>query len=270
MFSYYLQDRSYYFATDKEVIVHLEELNNIIVASDGNDHFYRYKHFNNQCYNRRCNIGQFFQNSLPKFFTQRVLPLIQKRVKDINVPYMSLHDMNVDLKKTANAFMGPKFSVTSLALITNKSDYYDFRVNFITNNVSGGNFMRCCEILFCKVRVMNDVATKIKNLGAEARRIFERLTELDRYLSLYWKGDFDEYDVAQKTSLTITDESDTTKRTPKFRDKRYFNIPGVGGVYCFLHIKTGNGMRYHIYPDEAKRIVYIPYIGPHLPTKKNP
>ncbi len=270
MFSYYMQDRSYYFATDDEVKTHLEELNDIIVAADGNDHFYRYEHFNDQRYNRWVTIGQHFQNGLPKFFTQRVLPLIQKRVTDISVPYMSLHDMNADLKKTANAFTGPRFSTTSLALITNKIGYYDFRKDSILNNVSGANFEKSCVILFRRVRLTVDGAKNVKYLGAETRRIFERLTELDRYLTIHWKGAFDEYDVSQRTSLTISDESDTTKQTPKYRDKRYFNIPGIGGKYCFLHIKTGNGMRYHIYPDEAKRIVYIPYIGPHLPTKKNP
>ena len=270
MFSYYMQDRSYYFATDDEVRVHLKELNNIIVVSDGNDHFYRYEHFNDQRYNRWETIGQHFQNRLSKYITQRVLPLIQRRVKEICVPYMSLNEMNLDFKKTSNAFMGPRFSTTSLALISNKIGYYDFRVNCITNHVSGANFIKCCELLFQKVRLTDDGAKNVKYLGAETIRIFERLTELDRYLDLYWKGDFNEHDVAHRTSLTISDESETTKQTPKYRDKRYFNIPGIGGRYCFLHIKTGNGMRYHIYPDEAQRIVYIPYIGPHLPTKKNP
>lgn len=70
-----------------------------------------------------------------------------------------------------------------------------------------------------------------------------------------------------KKAVVISDESDTVKQKPKLKSARYFNIPDVGGQYCFLHIKAGD-LRIHIYPHEAKKIVYVAYIGSHLPTKQ--
>lgn len=269
MFSYYLQNRSYYFATDEEVKIHLDELNNIVVVSDNNDHFYRWENFEMQPYNRWRTIGQHFADGVPQYLAHRVLPSILRRIKCLPKPYLSLQDIDGDFKRTGNAFLGPSFSSPSIRLISNKTGYYDFRADFIKNNVSGANFKKCCDLALNQICITDDAAKTVKSLGNESRRIYEKLTELDRYLSLFWKGTFSEYDVVQKANLDISDESDTTKREPKLKAYRYFNIPGIGGRYCFLHIKTGNGMRYHIYPDEENKIVYVPYIGPHLPTKNN-
>lgn len=102
------------------------------------------------------------------------------------------------------------------------------------------------------------------------KQIYERLLQLDHYLLYEWKkGAFNEGDVAAKPPLTISDESDSVKRDRAYNHHRYFRIPEIGGQFCFLHIKTG-ALRFHIYPDDSRKTIYVPYIGPHLPTPENP
>lgn len=273
MFSYYLQDRSYYFASDSEVISHINELNNIIAQSDGYDHFFRYKNFEKTLYDRKACIEDFIiSGKIPEYIVRRVYPAILRHVRAIDSSFMSLSDMDKELKRTYNAFLGPRFHMTSNGLLSSYNDYYLFRESYINKNVAGNNFKKCCEITLRNVVVTNDAYSFVKSRGKEARVIFDKLTELDKYISSKWtKGhDFNENHVRANTTLDISDESDTTKNTPQYRAQRYFNIKGKGGHYCYIHIKFGNGLRCHIYPDNDAHIIYVPYIGPHLKSKLNP
>jgi hypothetical protein len=108
----------------------------------------------------------------------------------------------------------------------------------------------------------------VKPLGTKVPVVFKQLIELNEYIDKFWeKGPFNEGDVMAKTTLTISDESNTVKQNPHYKNLRYFNIPGLGSQYCFKHIKQGS-LRMHYYEDNTNRIIYIPYIGSHLRTKK--
>ena len=88
--------------------------------------------------------------------------------------------------------------------------------------------------------------------------------EFDRYLRDNWKkGTLRIKEVKDNTTLDMSDESDTVKRNPKYNRLRHFRIPGIGGRFCYVHIKRDN-LRFHIYADEEGGRVYVPYIGAHL------
>ena len=144
------------------------------------------------------------------------------------------------------------------------------RYETIKKTISNANFDKCCKIILKNVIVTAEAYKMVRSVGKAASQIFERLTQLEKYVTEMWKGNsFSEKDVTVRTQLTITDESETTKTNPHYKDKRLFRIPGKDSQYCFLHIKIGD-YRFHIYPDCEARKVYVPYIGPHLPTKLNP
>jgi hypothetical protein len=82
-----------------------------------------------------------------------------------------------------------------------------------------------------------------------------------------WKTrDFSYQNVNDTSSLRISPESVSTMNL--FGEDRRFQMP-TGGTQIFeLHIKTGN-FRFHFYPDNKSKTVYIGYIGPHLRTSRH-
>ena len=271
MFSYYLQDRSYYYASDVQAVKHLKELNKIISVSDEFDHFLKQKDFEKCAYTKRLSIKDFLYGSSTDLYLQkRVIPELLRKIKTIDHCYMDLASMDDDCKKTTNAFLGPLFFSPCNRLLSNCLEYQQFRQCYSATNVNGGNFEKCCKIALKNVIIEDGAFKFVRGLGKETTQIFADLMALDHYITYYWKqGAFVEADVQAKENLVISDESDTTKQNPKYKNKRLFNISTLGSEYCFLHIKSGRGKRFHIYPDENNRKVYVPYIGPHLPTPKN-
>lgn len=273
MFSYYFQNRSYYFADDEDVIEHLMAVNKIVANSDQFDHFIQPKDFYDGIYDRWGNtIGSVFKddNRLPKYIIERVLPNIQKRTKVIANSYVALSDMNVAYQKTSNAFLCATTRMPAVGIVVDYQDYILFRTFIISKTIGPGNFKRCCLMMLKKVILTKDAYDMVRPYGKMVKQVFERLLQLDYYLQYEWKkGVFNEGDVSIKSPLTISDESDSVKRNRAYNHYRYFRIPNIGGRYCFLHIKTG-ALRFHIYPVDCTKTVYVPYIGPHLPTPENP
>lgn len=271
MYSYYLQDRAYYYASDLDVVNHIQSLSKILSNADSNDHFLKSADFEKGKYDRWDDIGGFLSSSrVPSAIRTRIWPSIQKRIKVIPMNFMSLISMNQNILHTSNAFLGPKFSSHALGLIINYNQYVHFKTTLTTNNVDGTNFGKSCNILLKNVIVTNDAKNKVKSLGQDIKSIFMKLLELEDYVRSYWtKGAFSIENVKANTKLDISDESDSVKNDPMLNHYRHFRIPEIGGKDCFIHIKKG-GWRFHIYPDDGSRKIYVPYIGPHLPTKHNP
>ena len=271
MFSYYMQDRAYYYADDDETINHLDAINTMLINADENDHFFQSRRFGQGLYDKSTTIDEYFNSSrIPGWAKRRVLPEIGRRVKHIDEGFMSLANMDAAMTRTSNAFLGPWFFHDDYRLITCYGSYVNFRYTTIEKTISNANFEKCCKIILKNVIVTNEAYKMVRSVGKAACQMFERLTQLEKYVGEMWKGnEFNEKDVTARTPLTITDESETTKTNPQYKDKRRFRIPGLGSQYCFLHIKTGD-YRFHIFPDCDEKKVYVPYIGPHLPTKQNP
>lgn len=271
MFSYYLQDRSYYFASKENVIDHFIAINKIIAHNNEYDHFYKSKNFENCIFDKWRTIGSFLSSTeVPEFLKRRILPSVFKRFKVIDERYMSVVDMNREYPKTSNAFLCAKTSRPAVSVIVDYINYFDFRAFMVIQTIGQANFQKCCNIMFKHVIVTVDACTMVKPLGKFIRQIFETLLILDDYIQTTWtNGVFNEREIATKTSLNISDESTTVKQNPIYSRKRYFRIPGIGSQYCFIHIKTG-ALRLHIYPDNDNKKVYVPYIGVHLPTPSDP
>lgn len=126
MFSYYLQGRSYYYASKDEVIAHLCALNKIIANQNDYDHFYKSMNFDNYRFDKWSSIGSFLSGTeLPRFLRERVLPSILKRFKIINKSYMSVADMNADYRNTSNAFLCAKTLRPAVSVIVDYSGYVD-------------------------------------------------------------------------------------------------------------------------------------------------
>ena len=271
MFSFYLQDRAYYYANAEEVLAHIDYLNSILIDADEYDHFLKNKDFLDCPYDRRCTILDFLEGpGISAYVLNRVLPMMMRRVKDAAQPFMGLAEMDAACKKTVNAFLGPKFSTNCVRLLTTYQQYRDFRSFHASHNVTSKNFVQCCRIALKHTVLLEDAIEGVLPLGKEVGQVFDDLYALDKYVQDYWKqGAFNLNDVRAKVNIQISDESETVKNRPKYKRTRYFNIPGVGGRYCYLHIKCGNGKRIYIYPDENTRIVYVTDTGLHKASKKN-
>ena len=114
------------------------------------------------------------------------------------------------------------------------------------------------NLIFCR-----ELEKQLQRVGVSKMlsQIIDRLRTLDQYVSNWKEGNFNYEDVNSKTNLKISPESDTTLQ--KFSSSRKFTIPGLGKKVFDLHIKTGD-LRFHFYPDNEEKKVYIGYIGKHL------
>ncbi len=130
--------------------------------------------------------------------------------------------------------------------INNSSELWEKRKDIFPN------------LVFC-----GEVENQLKSIGTSKlfNQIIDRLTVLNNYLENWNRGSFNYNEVNQKTNLRISPESTSTLN--KFGTLRKFNIPSKGKVIFDLHIKTGD-LRFHFYPDNESKKVYIGYIGKHL------
>lgn len=108
-----------------------------------------------------------------------------------------------------------------------------------------------------------EVESQLKMIGVSKTlfQIIDRLRALDKYVGDWQSGEFSFADANQNTNLRISPESQTTLR--KYGALRKFTIPNGNKMLFDLHIKTGD-LRFHFYPDNANRKIYIGYIGKHL------
>ncbi|MGN6566594.1 MAG: hypothetical protein ACTHJ0_01510 [Flavipsychrobacter sp.] len=117
--------------------------------------------------------------------------------------------------------------------------------------------------MFPNLILCGEVENQLQKIGISKMltQIIERLNELNDYVRNWKVSDFN-YDEANKTTnLRISPESFSTMK--RFGSLRRFNVPGQGKKIFELHIKTGD-LRFHFYPDNTSKRVYVGYIGKHL------
>ena len=78
-------------------------------------------------------------------------------------------------------------------------------------------------------------------------------------------GNFDLKTLNAQTSLNASGESQQTMK--KYGSHRRFKLTDGRREIFELHIKTGD-LRFHFFPDNNNKCVYMGYIGKHLPTIK--
>lgn len=266
LFNYYWHDRSFYYASITETEEHLRELNKIIVRDSQLSEFYRWKNFENAPYGKKKTIALMMNELTDRQLYLKVLPFIMQRFQTIERPFFLPTDMDTRFPRMHNAFLGPRFVNVkqSKCFIKNEREFLEYRAAVISNTISGNNLPEYCGLMLKHIIITEEGYAKARPLGDELDKLYKDMVALDRYIANgNWTGQFNVHGL-QRCNVNISDESDSIKQNPKKKSYRYFKIPQNGSQYCFLHIKENN-LRIHIYPDEKRKIVYVPYIGPHLP-----
>ena len=171
---------------------------------------------------------------------------------------------------TENAFLGIDFSGTDIQAsqqINCDEAYQKFKDDNLWD-VTFRNLWSKKEELFPNLILCGQVENQIRDIGDSGHfnQIVERLITFDEAVGNWDKGDFSYRNINQRYSLRISPESDFTMRS--YGNERIFRMPGGGTETFEMHIKTGD-LRFHFYPDNNTRKVYIGYIGPHLNTVSN-
>ena len=202
----------------------------------------------------------------------RIIPAVLNNflaTKDFdNIPFGKISDGQPQLHPNAK-IITPRISHNLWELYT-KDHYNAFRDHHITQKI----YSKDCE-KFLHKHLPNIVLTKkalekFKTLGRnDKEKIISDLRKLNEFINTTWdKGDFPIDIFSNATGVAASDETKKTKNDPDCQRERLFSIPGLGSIYCFLHIKISNTYRIHFYPNPTDKKVYIPYIGKHLKTAK--
>lgn len=170
----------------------------------------------------------------------------------------------------SNAFLGIDFSSTNILSakqIINNSIYKEF-IDSNLWNVTFRNLWSKRDKLFPNIILCGEVEEQISKIGNSGyfNQIVQRLRDFNMAISEWKSGVFNYRDINNRFPLRISPESDRTM--DRFGNERICNLPNGGTALFMLHIKTGD-LRFHFYPDNTNRKVYVGYIGPHLNTVTN-
>jgi len=206
------------------------------------------------------NYGQYEQ-AISKFIEQLT-------TTDEYINNEELFDML--FQDTANAFLGINFSTTKISdakWIINNDTFQVFKNNNLWS-INYKNLWLKRELLFPNLILCGEVEEQIYQIGTSSHfnQIVNKLKEFNTAIQDWKNGNFSYKEINQKYALIISPESDQTMA--KYKNERKFRLPTGDSEYCELHIKAGD-LRFHFYPNNSNRNVYIAYIGPHLSTISN-
>lgn len=265
MFAFYLQESSFQWILIDEIEQVLSSINEIIINSNSLDTFYQFEDIicvRSSIYRKNiCDI--LMSSTKTQYLLYRVLPYISRRIHSGYGPYRNLVQFQKKVNKPSHAFMGGKFIYSRNYELTTLSDFFRFRDDNIRKNINRTNFNKYYKYLFPNIILLGDVVDKLKSFPVYDE-IVRILMELQEWLLN--NENPNHYSLNQLTTIDISDESQTTKNDPHLHRFRQFTIPRVGSVYCDMHIKVNIQYRMHIYLDSINKLIYIPYIGNHLPT----
>lgn len=109
-----------------------------------------------------------------------------------------------------------------------------------------------------------EVEKQFSKLGINSKyldEIIDKLKLLNEY-SQDWKEGSYSVQKVREYGLDVSGESDSTLR--KYAKSRQFRLPNREKKLFEQHIKTHH-LRFHFYPDNKDRKIYVGYIGKHLP-----
>ena len=268
MFRYYMCPSAYSKTSCLEIEVNMKELNHVLTEhSDEYDSFhYDMSLFDVLTAGDTRFADVIWGNLIDRQFSKTVLPQLMNKLTVLNRSYKDKADFDSEFNDTQNALWGVRFNTDEQYHISNAEKYKAFRAESLKVIMCKENFKELRPLL-CPNLLFTDEAIDRITTGSDKifSQMIDRLVDLDKYASSWKhsKGPFSVGDLNSTTSLRVSDESDTVKNNDKKRMERYFILPGIGGRYCYLHIKTGD-YRFHFYADEDSHKVYVAYIGPHL------
>lgn len=129
---------------------------------------------------------------------------------------------------------------------------------------------RACSQVRILPRVRRSISTTHVSVSPAA--LYEALVGLQVVARAVDEGQRHDLAYYEVTGVRISDESDSVKRNRRLRRLREFTIPGdARPIFFGWHAKFAQGMRVHLawrtegVGDEAATVVYVGYVGPHLP-----
>lgn len=204
------------------------------------------------------NHGDFASQSITKFLEQL----------KISTEYIGTEAKFDELYgETPNAFLGIDFKGIKISIekqIINEERFIAFKKTNLWNITFKGLWEKR-EELFPNLILCGEVEKQISRIGNSKsfNQIVARLKEFDKAIEDWTEGNFSYRNINKNYSLVISPESKGTMN--QYSNERLFSLPNGGTESFELHIKTGD-LRFHFYPDNTTKKVYIGYIGPHLST----
>jgi len=265
MFDYYLLEEAYEKVGIEAFQNNLIRLNETIeICNETVDTF----HYSQELYDvsvaDNVKVTDCIYYLLPdKQFCVTVLPRLLQKLKVIQ----RIHNYGelCNLLGANSAFWGECFQNKLGYCLCCSDDVYSFRFLKAKTVVTASTLSMYANVLFKKIVLCDSAYSNLNNYSQqEFKQILERLLALDNYNQSWVLGDFAPKNVTLTTSLNVSYESDKTNNNPKLAAKRYFQLPNGKREYFEPHIKSGN-FRIHFYPQNSEHIIYVGYIGPHLP-----
>lgn len=237
-----------------------------LVAINKNEHDNFQKH--ESIYGLDCmnfiyeNMGGFDEKAIFIFIEQVLMPYASY------ISNQAIFDSLFPLDK--NAFLGIDFSTTPISStnqIQDSKSYHDYCVSALWE-VDFRSFWGKRGELFPNLIFCPQVKNFIQLIGTSPyfNQIITKLKEFDNAVFNWKSGAFSYNEINSKYALNISPESKPTMS--KFGNTRMFKMPNGGTNIFELHIKTGN-LRFHFFPEDKSKSVFIGYIGPHLQTVTN-
>lgn len=263
---YYLYPQAYTAAYGNSIEKNLKELNTVIIShSDKYDIFC----YDQSLYSITTAGGKAFADVIfggmqDMQFCRTVLPQMLNHLTLIGKCLCDKPAMDNEFKDSENALWGFHFATKESYTLSSVQDYKEFRQTTILNLLNENTFRELKDLLFKNLIFSDDAIEQTTHVGDKIfHQIIFRLLDLEKYNTMWTSGAFSTKDIFAKTSLIVSDESNSVKNNDKLSRERYFMLPNIGGKYCFMHIKTGD-FRFHFYPNEDDHRIYVAYVGSHL------
>lgn len=263
MFNYYLFESSYSGADKQELEHSFNELNTVCILESKSDEDYFYS---SEIWKVQTGLGVFHEiiySRLDDQLSQLIIPRLLRLFKNID-PILDIDDFDSKYQ-IYNAFWGiNNRGVPHDKFIRNKREYLEFRIRNLWD-IDHNTFWSRRERLFPNIKFCDCVEKQISQMGGSKHfsQVIKKLKEFNKAISEWRSGRFDYRHLTKSYSLNISPESARTME--KYGEDRLFTLPDGSSQYFELHIKTGD-LRFHFYPNDDSREVYIGYIGKHLPT----
>ncbi len=218
-------------------------------------------------YNLRIIQNELYQN----FGQEEQAIYIFMEQLQISLAYCEDEEMlDTNYPDTSNAFLGIEFSHTAINAkrqITDSISYHTFRQGVVWD-FSFRTFWEKRNDLFPDLIFCGAVEAQIATIGDSTifNQAIDRLTALDSVAKNWSSGNFSYKKINRDYPLRISPESDQTLK--RYSNERTFSLPDGRREVFDLHVKTGV-LRFHFYPDNQIKKIYVGYIGPHLTTVSN-
>lgn len=201
---------------------------------------------------------------------EQVIGLFIEQLKVSNMYFNSSAQIDSNFPEENNGFLGINFQLTRIEMerqIKNNTDYGAFNELFLWR-VTFRNFWIKRERLFPNLIMCGEVKHQIAVCGNSTHfnQIIDKLKLLENAVANWASGNFSYSQINNNYALRISPESSITMN--RYGNERRFSLPNGGTELFELHIKTGD-LRFHFFPDNQNRKVYVGYIGAHLSTVTN-